>query len=117
MHRLPPEVLEAYKDGQFVAKLSHGKFNDVWMDYTIEATENKALKGAGGIIGLTLKGQALVRLFLSIPITAQYSEQMRKNISKSDETGQQRLPGRSTAATKRWILMSESLVVCLEGHT
>ena len=73
MHRLPPEVLEAYKDGQFVAKLSHGKFNDVWMDYTIEATENNALKGAGGIIGLTLRGQALVRLFLSIPITAQYS--------------------------------------------
>jgi hypothetical protein len=31
------------------------------MDYALEATENKAFKGTGGIIGLTLKDGALAR--------------------------------------------------------
>ena len=42
--RLPPEIAESFKEVHFVAKLSQGKFNSVWMDYTIEATENKTLK-------------------------------------------------------------------------
>ena len=42
------------------------------MDYTLEATKNKALKGNGGIIGLTLKDRALERWFLSRPISAKY---------------------------------------------
>jgi len=32
------------------------------------------LKGSGGIIGLTLRGPALLRWFLSRPVTAQYSD-------------------------------------------
>ena len=59
MNRLPPDVLAAFNDGLCVAKLSEGPFNAVWADYALEVTENKALKGTGGIIGLILKGTAL----------------------------------------------------------
>jgi hypothetical protein len=61
MNRLPDEVVTAFEQDEFTAKLSQGRFNAVWMDYTLEATENKALKGTGGIIGLTLGGPALAR--------------------------------------------------------
>ena len=54
MKRLSPSLTQSFKDGLFVAKLSQGNFNAVWMDDTLEVTENKVLKGAGGIIGLTL---------------------------------------------------------------
>ena len=70
MKLLPAEVLNSFQASHFVAKLSSGKFNSVWLDCTIEATENKALKGSGGIIGLTLKGSALVRWFMVMPITS-----------------------------------------------
>lgn len=73
--RLPEEVKTGFQDdGLFTAKLSTGAFNRVWLDYTLEATENKALKGTGGIIGLTLRGNALRRYFLARPVTAKYSE-------------------------------------------
>ena len=66
MNRLPDNVKQAFMEGQFNAKLTDGLFNDVWMDYALETTENKTLKGTGGIIGLTLRGQALSRLFAMI---------------------------------------------------
>ena len=56
----------------FVSKLSEGKFNSVWIDYVLEATENKALKETGEMIGLTLKGQALARWFLARPVTSKF---------------------------------------------
>ena len=45
----------------------------MWGDYTLEVTKNKALKGTGGIIGLTLWDNALARYFLARPVTARYS--------------------------------------------
>ena len=59
MKRLPEDVRAAFEEEWFVVKLADGKFNTVWMDYTIETTANKSLKGSGGIMGLTLKGTAL----------------------------------------------------------
>ncbi|KAH3834578.1 hypothetical protein DPMN_107908 [Dreissena polymorpha] len=50
MNRLPEQLIENFAEGQFVAKLTKGLFNAVWMDYILEVTENKALKSAGGII-------------------------------------------------------------------
>ena len=41
MNRLPSNVKEAYMSGDFNAKLSDGIFNDVWIEYTLETTENK----------------------------------------------------------------------------
>ena len=66
--QLPPDIVQGFKDGLFVAKLSQGQFNKVWIDYVLEATENKALKGSGGIIGLTLRDNALARWFLAHPV-------------------------------------------------
>ena len=86
MSRLPAEVQESFHHGHFVAKLTPGTFNSVWMDYVLEATENKALKSSGGIIGLTNQDNALTRWFLSRPVTAQYSVRFRENITQHDES-------------------------------
>jgi len=55
---LPREVEDGFLLGLFTAKLSSGKFNNVWVDYTLEAIENNALNGTGGIIGLAMKDGA-----------------------------------------------------------
>ena len=44
------------------------------MDYALESTENRALKGIGGIIGLTLRGPALADgSYHALAVTAKYS--------------------------------------------
>ena len=68
-----------------VAKLTHGQFNHVWIDNVLEATENKALKGSGGIIGLTMKDNALARWFLARPVTAKYSMIYHKEVCQHTE--------------------------------
>ena len=73
MSRLPGEIQKSFNDGQFVAKLTRGKFNSVWIDYVLEVTENKALKSSVGIIRLTHQDNALGRWFLAQPVTAKYS--------------------------------------------
>ena len=56
----------------------------VWPDYVLETTENKALKGVGGIIGLTMKGSALARWFITRPVTGKYSHNFRTNVCEND---------------------------------
>ena len=91
MQFIPVDVISNFKEGLFAAKLSEGRFNSVWIDYVLEATENKALKGSGGIIGLTLEGNALARWFLARPVTAKYSMAFHKyvcqNAAKSNQSG------------------------------
>ena len=90
MKRLPKEISDAFMQQGFIAKLSQGRFNGVWIDYALEATENKDLKGSGGIIGLTLKGPALARWFLARPVTARYSATFRQSIhaSRKEDTSE-----------------------------
>ncbi len=83
--RLSDEVKIAIENDQFVAKLADGKFNAQWIDYVLEVTENKALKGTGGIIGLTMKGDTLARWFLARPITAQYSMTFHQEICQGSK--------------------------------
>ena len=88
-----------------MARLSRGNFNKVWLDYTIKSTENKALKGLGGIIGLTLKGCALERWFLSRPVvSAQYSQNFDISFLKSSDGNQQhqRHSDSRPAAQRNW---------------
>ena len=40
------DVSKAFQDGLFVAKLSTGNFNAVWVDYVLETIDHKALKGS-----------------------------------------------------------------------
>ena len=84
MNRLPTEAKESFNHGHFVAKLTPGTFNSVWMDYVLEATENKALKSSGGIIVLTNQDNALTRWFLSRPVTAKYSVYFRENLTQQE---------------------------------
>ena len=60
-HRLPLEIEYHFKHHQFVPRLTEGTFNMSWPDYILETTENKSLKGTGGIIGFTMKSSALSR--------------------------------------------------------
>ena len=103
MKRLPPEVISDFVQRQFVAKLTPGKFNCTWMDFALESTENRALKGIGGIIGLTLRGPALGRWFLSRPVTAKYSavfaDMCHNKASKSKDINHH---SASKAEIKRW---------------
>ena len=119
MCRLPSEVKAAFEQGEFVAKLSQGRFNAVGMDYTLEATENKSLKGTGGIIGLTLRGPALARWFLARPVTAQYSMKFQEAIrfmgqkSKNKQPHQHHAVG--NAAQKRWNADVKKMTVMFDG--
>lgn len=56
----------------------------VWPDYVLETTENKDLKGVGGIIGLTMRGSALARWFITRPVTGKYSQNFRTNVCEND---------------------------------
>lgn len=78
---LPAEVVSEFVKGAFAVNLSTGPFKSIWIDYTLKTTENKELKRAGIIIGLTMKGDALLRWFLNRPITAQYANQFLKKTS------------------------------------
>ena len=35
------ELMDGFQEGLFFSKLSEGKFNSVWIDYVLEATEKK----------------------------------------------------------------------------
>ena len=100
MERLPECVKQSFIEGNFVAKLSEGKFNKVWMDYCLETTENKALKGTGGVIGLTMRESALARWFLARPVTAKYSNTFHRDICKHGSVGQKE--SKAKAKEKRW---------------
>ena len=101
MQRLPEEVIQSFEEGLFVAKIFAGMFNGVWLDYTLESTENKALKGQGGIIGLTLCDSALSRWFLSRPITGKYSMAFASEFLNVLSTKKQH-NHTSKATMKRW---------------
>ena len=91
MTQLPEQVEHAFQEGIFVAKLTEGNFNAVWLDYTLEVTENKALKGSGGIIGLRMRGDALARWFLARPIAAKYSMNFHNSCKSELEREQSHL--------------------------
>ena len=115
MKRLPQDVLTEFADGKFVSKATSGRFNGVWMDYAIETTENKALKGQGGIIGLTLKGPALVRWFLARPITAKYAEIIENDHDNVEQNPPKLHKDAGKAATKRWNSDAEKMNNMFDG--
>ena len=62
MKHLPTEVMDGFQEGLFVLKWTQENFNYAWIDYVLEATENKALNWTGWIIKLKRKGHALATL-------------------------------------------------------
>jgi hypothetical protein len=86
------------------------------MDYTLEITENKVLKGTGGIIGLTNRGSALVRWSLTRPVTAQYSAMYQRNINSENEAKEQSAyHGAGKAACERSDDHVQKMVKMFEG--
>ena len=76
----------------------------MWSDYILETTENKALKGTGGIIGLTLRESALARWFLARPVTARYSTNFHENMcgEQNEKLSSVSHHSNSKANIKRW---------------
>ena len=68
MCRLPKEVLEPFMKGQHVMRHQPGIWNGMWSDMFIESTFMRYGHGPGGIIGITLKPNALNRWALSLHI-------------------------------------------------
>ena len=105
MQRLPTPIEEHFvENGHFVSQLSKGSFNMVWPDYVLETTQNKSLKGQGGIIGLTMRGSTLARWFLARPITAQYSSHFQDHMVLCGKSTNQNIPHNSCKKSnvKRW---------------
>ena len=80
MNRLPAEAQESFNHGHFIAKLTPGTFNLVWMDYVygpyfIWWTHWSYLN----------QNNALTRWFLSCPVTAKYSVYFRENLLQQEE--------------------------------
>ena len=73
-----------------VTKLADSTFNAPWIDYVLEATEHKALKGSGCIIGLTLKTDALARWLLARSVTAKYSMMFHQAVCQGGHKTAQR---------------------------
>ena len=95
MSRLPGEVQQVFNDEHFVAKLTNGKSNSVWIDNVLEVTENKALKSSGGIIGLKHQDNALGRWFLARPVTAKFSMTFIRDINCKPQKDSSKLRHRS----------------------
>ena len=70
------DVMDGFQEGLFFSKLSEGKFNSVWIVYVLEANEEKAFKGTGGIIKLALKVSCQT-------CRAKYSMQFHESVGKS----------------------------------
>ena len=73
---LPLTVAEAFGNGQFSVKRIQGKFNGIWSDMGVETSIIRDRKGDGGIIGLTRKGSAVLRLACTRHIIGRYTDAM-----------------------------------------
>lgn len=76
-------MMHSFLKDHFLAKLTNGNFNSVWIDYVLGTTENKSLKSSGGITGLT-QDSSLARWYLSRPPTAEYSLTFKGQDNNSD---------------------------------
>lgn len=90
MRHLPPAIENKFVRGKFAVKLSEGQFKGIWLDYTKEKTENKDLKGTGGIIGFAR------------PVTAAYATEFQKSTEEKQSEGNLSTRTESTASNTRW---------------
>ena len=102
MRHLPQEIATEFARTGGMVKLSEGHFNGVWLDCALETTQNKDLKGAGGIIGLTMRSQALVRWFIARPVTALYAAEFKKGTDTNIPDDKQLAQTKAKASDTRW---------------
>ena len=65
MEQLPLNVQKPFIKGEHVTRHSRGIWNGMWTDQFIESTFMKVGPGTGGIIGITLKPEAVKTWALS----------------------------------------------------
>ena len=65
MSQILLDIQTAFEDGEFFFMEIPGSFNGIWSDMATEMTVIKNAKGDGGIVGLTRKKPALIRLTLT----------------------------------------------------
>lgn len=85
MMNLPPDVEEAFIEGQFNVKEVPGSFNGLWTDMGTEKTVIRESKGDGGIAGLTRKKSAMIRWSLTRHIVAEYSKVVDERVGLPEE--------------------------------
>ncbi|MES9884531.1 MAG: hypothetical protein ABW185_27110 [Sedimenticola sp.] len=71
MQRLPGEVVDEFLQGNHVMRHRPGLWNAIWSDMFIESTVMRYGHGPGGLIGITLKPNAVKRWALSMHICSQ----------------------------------------------
>ena len=115
MKRLSKEVATVFNEGMFVAKFSEGCFNGVWADYALEVTEHKALRGLGGIVLRTLRGNALARYILAKPVTAKYSITFKKEVCEQKKSTSDKHHSDNKASTRKWNSSIEKMDTMFEA--
>ena len=76
MEKLPPHVEHLFLKGQHVTRHIRGIWNGLWSDQFIESTFMRYGHSTGGIIGITLKQNALNIWALSCHICCRMESQM-----------------------------------------
>ena len=61
MYDLPEEIRNKFQKGLHVARLSDGYFNGLWSDMLIETTLMRFGSSPGGLIGMTLQPNSVIR--------------------------------------------------------
>ena len=84
MENLPPHILSLFLQGQHVTRHINGIWNGLWSDQFIETTFMRYGHSAGGIIGITLKSEALKTWALSRHICCKIESDMRNMEEETD---------------------------------
>ena len=113
MNRLPQSVRSEFSNGNFMGRLTDKHNNADFLDKIHESTENKDLKGSGGIIGLTCRENALLRWFYARPVTAEFSHAFRDNFTHSTSKAQSNHC--SSAEVNRWNSDLQKLLHLFDG--
>ena len=88
MEKLPPHVEGYFLQGQHVTRHIAGLWNGLWTDQFIESTFMRYGHSAGGIIGITLKEEALKAWSLSRHLCCKIETDMQKMEEEDGDTVQ-----------------------------
>lgn len=108
MCSLSPTILEEFRAGNFVVNFTCGAFNGLWSDMGVEMSVIKDNKGSGGVVGLTNKGNSLLRWSVTRNLTGMYSSHMRRrngNSPSNDKVHER--PNETIIDEKHFSLMRE----------
>ena len=117
MERLPSDVLEHFMKGEHVMRHCPGAFNGIWSDMYIETTFMRYGHGKRGIIGITLKPEALKVWALSLHTCSQLEHDLEEFINDEADTEatkhKEEMKSRVTADKKDRASLRQKLDECI----